>query len=154
MIPSEPGHPAASVSNLVIRPYPTQYVRAWNLADGTPVTIRPIRPEDEPLMIDFHTSLSEETMHLRYFGFLNAEALITHERLARICFSDYDREIALVVERIEPAPDQRQIIAVARLIKDPELMKAATRTDYRVVDPVRVVHFGSCRTGCRTGPKS
>jgi acetyltransferase len=114
----EPGQPAASVSKLVIRPYPTQYVRAWNLADGTPVTIRPIRPEDEPLMIDFHKSLSEETIHLRYFGFLTAETLITNERLARICFSDYDREIALVVERIEPVLDQRQIIAVARLIKD------------------------------------
>ncbi len=68
-------------------------------------------------MINFHKSLSEETVHLRYFGFLKGESLVTHERLARICFSDYDREIALVTERIQPGRDQRQIIAVARLIK-------------------------------------
>jgi len=48
---------------------------------------------------------------------VKGESLITHERLARICFSDYDREIALVTERIQPDRDQRQIIAVARLIK-------------------------------------
>jgi len=54
---------------------------------------------------------------LRYFGLLKGEALITHERLARICFSDYDREIALVTETIQTDRQKRQIIAVARLIK-------------------------------------
>jgi acetyltransferase len=117
MILAEPGQPAASLSKLVIRPYPTQYVREWKLADGTPVVIRPILPEDEPLTIDFHKSLSEETVHLRYFGFLKGEALISHERLVQICFSDYDREINLVAERIQPGRNQRQIIAIARLIK-------------------------------------
>jgi acetyltransferase len=114
---SEPDQPATSLSKLAIRPYPAQYVCESNLPDGTPVTIRPIRAEDEPLMIDFHKALSEETVHLRYFGLLRGEALITHERLGRICFSDYDREIALIVERRQPGPSQRQIIAVARLIK-------------------------------------
>jgi acetyltransferase len=113
----EPDQPATSLSKLAIRPYPAQYVSGSNLPDGTPVTIRPIRAEDEPLMIDFHKALSEETVHLRYFGFLRGEALITHERLGRICFGDYDREIALIVERRQPGPSQRQIIAVARLIK-------------------------------------
>jgi acetyltransferase len=113
----DPHQPAGSLAKLVIRPYPTQYLHGWKLADRTPVTIRPIRPEDESLMINFHKSLSEETVHLRYFGFLKGEALVTHERLARICFSDYDREIALVTETIQPGRNQRQIIAVARLIK-------------------------------------
>jgi acetyltransferase len=113
----DPHQAAASLSKLVIRPYPTQYLHGWKLADGTPVTIRPIRPEDESLMINFHKSLLEETVHFRYFGFLKGEALVTHERLARICFSDYDREIALVTETIRSGRDQRQIIAVARLIK-------------------------------------
>jgi acetyltransferase len=117
MILAEPDQPAASLSKLVIRPYPTQYVREWKLADGTPVVIRPIRSEDEPLTIDFHTSLSEETVHLRYFGFLKGEALITHERLVQVCYGDYDREINLVAERIQPGRNQRQIIAIARLIK-------------------------------------
>src|ERR1700751_56770 len=68
-------------------------------------------------MIDFHKSLSKETVHMRYFGFLKGESLLTHERLARICFSDYDREIALVTERSQPGRGQRQIIAVDRRIK-------------------------------------
>ena len=117
MVLSEPDQPAASLSKLVIRPYPMQYVREWKLADGTPVFIRPIRPEDEPLTVDFHKSLSEETAHLRYFGFIKGEALISHERLVQICYSDYDREINLVAERIQPGWNQRQIIAIARLIK-------------------------------------
>ena len=117
MILCDPHQPAGSLAKLVIRPYPTQYLHGWKLADRTPVTIRPIRPEDESLMINFHKSLSEETVHLRYFGFLKGEALVTHERLARICFSDYDREIALVTETIRADRNQRQIIAVARLIK-------------------------------------
>jgi len=117
MILFEPDWPTAALPKLVIRPYPAQYVRSWKLADGIRVTIRPIRPEDEPLMITFHKSLSEETVHLRYFGFPGVEALAAHERLVQICFSDYDREIALIVEPIQAEEDQRQIIAVARLIK-------------------------------------
>ena len=109
--------PAASLSELVIRPYPMQYLREWKFADGTPVFIRPIRPEDEPLTIDFHKPLSERLRILRYFGFLKGEALISHERLVQICFSDYDREINLVAERIQPGRNQQQIIAIARLIK-------------------------------------
>ena len=61
--------PAASLSELVIRPYPMQYLREWKFADGTPVFIRPIRPEDEPLTIDFHKPLSEETAHFALFRF-------------------------------------------------------------------------------------
>jgi acetyltransferase len=117
MMLSEPGLTATSQSKLLIRPYPTEYVHCWNLADETPVTIRPIRPEDEPLMITFHQALSEETLYFRYFGLFNHEELIRHERLVRICFSDCDREITLVAERIQLSPNDRQIIAVARLIK-------------------------------------
>ena len=54
-----------------IRPYPTQYVVPWTLADGTPVTIRPIRPEDEPLLVHFHETLSEQSVSLRYFHSMN-----------------------------------------------------------------------------------
>ena len=68
-------------------------------------------------MINFYQALSEETVYLRYFGVLTHEALISHERLVRICFGDYDREIALVVEGTRAGPDDRQIVAVARLIK-------------------------------------
>jgi acetyltransferase len=117
MVLSESEGTAASRSKLAIRPYPAQYVSSWKLGGGIATTIRPIRPEDEPLMIAFHKSLSEKTVHLRYFALLGGEALIAHERLVQICFSDYDREIALVVETTEAASDQLKIIAVARLMK-------------------------------------
>jgi acetyltransferase len=100
-----------------IRPYPTQYVGDWKLKDGTAVTIRPIRPEDEPLMVKFHQGLSEESVYQRYFSSLKLTDRIAHERLTRICFNDYDREIALVVERKDATGDDRQIFGVGRLSK-------------------------------------
>jgi acetyltransferase len=99
-----------------IRPYPTQYVSPWKLKDGTPVKIRPIRPEDEPLMVKFHEGLSEESVYHRYFSSLKLTQRIAHERLTRICFNDYDREIALVAERKdEKGPNE--ILGVGRLSK-------------------------------------
>jgi len=92
-------------------------VTRWTLTDGTPVTIRPIRPEDEPLMVAFHETLSEQSVYLRYFSALKLSQRIAHERLTRICFIDYDRQLALVVERNDPQSDERRILAVGRLIK-------------------------------------
>ena len=100
-----------------IRPYPTQYVSQWKLKDGTPFTIRPIRPEDEPLMVKFHQTLSEESVYQRYFSSLKLTERIAHERLMRICFNDYDREIALVVERKGAKAVDREILGVGRLSK-------------------------------------
>jgi hypothetical protein len=57
-----------------------------------------IRPEDEPLMVKFHKTLSDRSVHLRYFGLVSLERRIMHERLRRVCFIDYDREIALVAD--------------------------------------------------------
>jgi acetyltransferase len=98
-----------------IRPYPTQYVSHEELSDGTSVTIRPIRPEDEPLMVRFHESLSEESVYMRYFHMMNLTPRTAHERLTRICFIDYDREIALVAERADPETGEREILGVSRL---------------------------------------
>jgi acetyltransferase len=98
-----------------IRPYPTQYVSREELRDGTPVTIRPIRPEDEPLMVKFHETLSEESVYMRYFHMMNLTQRTAHERLTRICFIDYDREMALVAERTDPQTGEREIMGVSRL---------------------------------------
>lgn len=99
-----------------IRPYPTQYVSPWQLRDGTPVLIRPIRPEDEPLMRQYHATLSEQSVYLRYFHLMKLSQRVAHERLVRICFVDYDREMALVVEH--QGASEPQIIGAARLSKD------------------------------------
>jgi len=99
-----------------IRPYPTDYVTTRKIG-GVEVTIRPIRPEDEPLMVKFHKTLSDRSVHFRYFGLVSLERRIMHERLRRVCFIDYDREIALVADLKNP-DGTHQILGVGRLIKE------------------------------------
>jgi acetyltransferase len=112
-----------SLPKSVIRSYPAQYVTDWSLGDGSQAVIRPIRPEDEPMIRAFHYTLSERSVYYRYFNAMQLDQRIAHDRLARICFIDYDREMALVVERmgVEGEPE---IIAVGRLSQLPG-MKAA-----------------------------
>jgi acetyltransferase len=107
---------ADKLPRLAIRPYPTQYVTPWTMKSGDPVTIRPIRPEDEPLLIKLHQALSDRSVYLRYFQPLKLSTRTAHERLTRICFIDYDREMALVVEH-KTADGSPQIIAIGRLSK-------------------------------------
>jgi acetyltransferase len=109
--------PESDIPPLAIRPYPIQYVSDWTTKDGTRVTIRPIRPEDEPLMVKFHESLSERTVYLRYFDPIKLSDRVSHERLARICFIDYAREIILVAQRDNPETGEDEIIAASRLSK-------------------------------------
>ena len=73
---------------------------------GADFVIRPIRPEDETLVVDFHGRLSDETVYQRYFTKLGYEQRVAHERMVRVCFTDYDREIALVAEQVEPSDRQ------------------------------------------------
>ena len=112
-----PETPEDQLPKLAIRPYPQQYVSQWAMKDGTTVTIRPIRPEDEPLMVQFHKTLSEESVYFRYFHLIKLSQRIAHERLTRICFIDYDREMALVAEYHHPQTSAREILAVGRLSK-------------------------------------
>ena len=100
-----------------IRPYPSQYVARCRLRDNTIAILRPIRPEDEPLMIEFHKTLSEQSVRFRYFSLLKLETRIAHERLTRICFNDYDREIALVIDYKNPQTARHEILGVGRLSK-------------------------------------
>jgi acetyltransferase len=112
--------PAVALDTLpkpAVRPYPLQYVARWTMRDGNQVTIRPIRPEDEPLMVKLHETLSDRSVYLRYFCSLSLSRRIAHERLLKICFGDYDREMALVAELTDPATQERRIIAVGRLSK-------------------------------------
>jgi acetyltransferase len=92
-------------------------VKPWILEDNTEVLIRPICPEDEPLMARFHATLSERSVYLRYFHMIPLDSRIAHERLSRICFVDHDREMALVAERRDPSTGEREILAVGRLAK-------------------------------------
>jgi acetyltransferase len=92
-------------------------VTSLALRDNTPIMIRPIRPDDEPAMVRFHETLSERTVHLRYFAPLKLSRRVAHERLVRIVFGDYDREMVMVVERLGVTPANREILGVGRLSK-------------------------------------
>ena len=83
------------------------------------MVIRPIRPEDEPLLVNFHRTLSEESVQFRYFNTIKLSQRVTHARLIRVCFNDYDRELALVVEHRDPKTREPLILGVGRLSKLP-----------------------------------
>lgn len=100
-----------------IRPYPSQYVSRWTTRDGRKLTLRPIRPEDEPMAVKFHESLSDESVYLRYAHPFKLSRRVTHERLSRLCFIDYDREVAQIADYRNPDTGEHELVAVARLIR-------------------------------------
>ncbi len=121
-----------------VRPYPIQYAAPWTARNGTPVMIRPIQPEDEPLIVRFHETLSDESVYLRYFHPMKLSQRIAHERLIRICFSDYDRELALVVEHRDAATGAREILAVGRLSR----LHASNEAEFAILVSDRFQHQG------------
>ena len=110
-------HPAeiadADLPRLAIRPYPNEYLRQTTTDDGVELTIRPIRPEDEPGVAQFHSQLSDTTVLARYGTNRPLSERTAHERLTRICFVDYDREFGLVAQ-VEGS-NGPEIVAVARI---------------------------------------
>ena len=111
--PNALDHPQA-YPHLVIVPYPSKYIVPWKLKDGTAVTLRPIKPEDEPLELEFIRGLSTETSRFRFFQIIKD---LPHEALVRFCNIDYDREMAIIAETQEGG---RTIeLGVSRLILEP-----------------------------------
>jgi acetyltransferase len=125
---------------LAIRPYPIQYVGTWTAKDKTKVTIRPILPEDESLIAKFHTFLSERTVFMRYLQPMMLQDRVMHERLARICHCDYDREIALLAETSKDG-DQQDVMGVVRLSKMHGTNEA--RLSILIADPYQGIGLGS-----------
>src|SRR5262249_12927855 len=111
--------PAGQRLRLAVRPYPNQYTAPFRLDDDTEVTIRAIRPEDEPLIIGLHASCSERTIRMRFFSLVKT---LSRDSLIRLCHLDYDREMALVaVHRDDAGP---HIVGVSRYYLDPETGEA------------------------------
>jgi acetyltransferase len=100
-----------------IRPYPRQYVDTWTTRSEKTIHLRPIRPEDEPKLVEFHEHLSERSVYLRYASMMQMSQRVAHERLARITHIDYDREMALIAEWHNPDTDEDMIVGVGRLTK-------------------------------------
>ncbi len=111
-----PGVKREDLPRLAIRPYPVKYVQPGRMKNGEAIVFRPIRPEDEPLLVRLHQALSERTVYLRYFQPLKLSQRTAHERLTRICFVDYDREMVLAAEH-KKEDGQPEIIAIGRLSK-------------------------------------
>jgi acetyltransferase len=100
---------------LAIRPYPNQYIAPWRLRDGTAVIVRPIRAEDETLIVNLFETFSEHTIRMRFFAMIKR---LTHESLIRLCHLDYEREMALVA--VEHASDGPRALGVSRYYLNPE----------------------------------
>ncbi len=100
--------------HLIISPYPNQYESDLLLRDGTPVLLRPIKPEDEPLVYRLLQSCSEQTIYFRYFHRIRK---FTHNLLIRFTQNDYDREIALIAVGQPPGPPL--MLGVVRLVMTP-----------------------------------
>jgi acetyltransferase len=101
----------ASAMHLVISPYPNQYETSWTMADGTGIFIRPIKPEDEPLLNEFVESLSPRSIYFRFFSPLKK---LPHKVLARFTQLDYDRDMALVA--LETGVKDEKILGVGRIM--------------------------------------
>ncbi len=106
--------PTQQYPHLVMTPYPRRYVMSWRLTDGQEVTLRPIRPEDEPLEYELLTTLSEKSMRQRFFTPIVG---ISHEMLVRFCNIDYDREMAIAA--VVRDGEKRKIIGIGRLVVEP-----------------------------------
>jgi len=118
----------SAAQRLAIRPYPKELEGDARLPDGTVIHLRPVRPEDEPGILDLVAHLSAEDLRLRFFTPMKT---MSHEMAARLTQIDYDREVALVAE----PPERGVIWGVARFSADPDNFRAeyaiAVRTDLK-----------------------
>ncbi len=101
--------------HLIISPYPNQYESEWMLEDGTPVLIRPMKPEDEFMVKVLLDNCSPETIYFRYFSVVKNWP---HESLVRFTQYDYDREIGIAAIGLPPGP--ATMMGVGRLVMPPE----------------------------------
>ena len=99
--------------HLAIRPYPAHYIRHLKLRDGAAVTLRSVRPEDEPLWHDLIARSSPESIRFR-FRTLFKHA--THQMAVQCCVIDYERELAIVAET--DGDGKRELVGIAQLITD------------------------------------
>ncbi|NOY94952.1 MAG: GNAT family N-acetyltransferase [Chlorobi bacterium] len=108
--------PAKEYSHLILRPYPESLITESVLRDGTKVTLRPIKPEDEPMWMELLASCSKESIYSRFRYDFHFDS---HKVATQFCFIDYDREVAIVAEVEEEG--RKKLIGVGRLIADPDV---------------------------------
>jgi acetyltransferase len=104
-----------SPRHLVISPYPNQYEKEIVSRTGIPIRVRPIKPEDAPLLETLFQVLSPRSIYYRFFRPLKA---IPPDLLARFTQIDYDRDVALVA--LEGQGSEERMLGVGRLMGDPD----------------------------------
>jgi acetyltransferase len=113
-------------ARLAIAPYPKELASRERLRDGTPVALRPIQPEDEPLMHELAANMTPEDLRLRFFAPMQGLSRALAARLTQI---DYDREMALI------ALHDGTILGMAGYFADPDRLRAeyavAVRSDWQ-----------------------
>jgi acetyltransferase len=120
--------PAAlpGAARFAIAPYPTEFETTERLRDGAAVTLRPIQPEDEPLLHDLAAHMTPEDLRRRFFAPMRG---LSHALAARLTQIDYDREMALVAQHAGA------VLGVARYSADPDRLSAeyaiAVRSDWK-----------------------
>jgi acetyltransferase len=105
---------ADSYPHLALHPYPEKYIQRRKLGEHE-ILLRPIKPEDEPLWLEFLGSCSKESIYSRFRYFFHWDS---HEVATRYCYIDYNREIAIVA--IVKENGNSKIIGIGRLIADPD----------------------------------
>jgi acetyltransferase len=128
---------------LAIRPYPVQYQSEAETKRGLKLRIRPIKPEDEPLAERFHKAISERSVYLRYMQSVPLSERLRHERLSRLCFIDYDREIALLALTEDEELGLEKIMGVGRLSKESGTTEQIGNFRLLVADQVQGQGIGS-----------
>ena len=117
---------SAGAARLAIAPYPQHLETTERLRDGTTLRLRPLRPEDEPMLRDLAAHMSPEDLRLRFFTPVRG---LTHIVAARLSQLDYDRELALLAEGDGIA------LGVAHFFADPDRLRAeyaiAVRSDWK-----------------------
>jgi acetyltransferase len=132
---------AEHYEHMAIHPYPHHLVSRWQLADGTDITIRPIRPEDAEIEQAFVRGLSPEAKYLRFMTGLRE---LSMEMLVRLTQIDYDREMALIA--VTGQDDKEVELAVARYAMNPD--GESCEFALVVADAWQKKGLGSRLTGC------
>jgi acetyltransferase len=110
---------AGESSQLAIKPYPSTLEERIELA-GSPLLVRPIRPEDGQRLMDFYAKASPTDMRLRFFM---SRREVPHSELARYSQIDYDREMTFVALATVSSGEQA-MVAEVRAVCDPDNQRA------------------------------
>ncbi len=110
--------------HLVICPYPNQFERTVKTKGGLGLFIRPIKPEDAPLLEDLFHTLSKKSIYYRFFSPLKS---LSHKMLVTFTQIDYDKDMALIA--MDTARTEEKILGVARLMRKP----GGTKAEFAIV---------------------